>query len=131
MKSAEAVVREILALAGAMDTDGLARHLHDDVVMKLPFAPAPLKREHRGKAVVVDFQRRSATSFATFAMTIDAVHVADDGRTVVAEHSSVGTAATTGREYRNRYVTVFELDAGLVTSWREYYDPDAVRAAFP
>jgi ketosteroid isomerase-like protein len=40
-------------------------------------------------------------------------------------------AATAGREYRNRYVTIFELDAdGLVTGWCEYYDPDAVRAPF-
>ena len=56
----EAVVREILALAGAMDTDGLARHLHDDVVMELPFAPPPMRRVHDGKAAVVDFQRRAA-----------------------------------------------------------------------
>ena len=129
-------MREVLALAGAMDTDGLARHLHDDVVMELPFAPPPMRRVHNGKAAVVDFQRRAAASFSSFEMTVEAVHVGGDGHTVVAEHSSVGTAAATGREYRNRYVTVFELDdagpdgAWLVRSWREYYDPDAVRAAF-
>jgi len=124
------IVREILALAGAMDTDALAGYLHDDVVMELPFAPPPMRRRYEGKAAVVDFQRRAAATFASFTMTIDAVH-ATDGQVIVAEHSSVGTAATTGREYRNRYVTVFEIDdEGLVRLWREYYNPDAVRAAF-
>ncbi len=129
----EAAVRAILALAGAMDIESLGAYLHDDVVMELPFAPAPLKRVHEGKAAVVEFQRRAATSFATFSMTVDGVHVSHGGRggVVVAEHRSVGTSATDGREYRNRYVTVFEFDdSGLVTRWTEYYDPDAVRHAF-
>jgi ketosteroid isomerase-like protein len=128
---AEQTVREILALAGAMDTARLAEFLHDDVLMELPFAPPPLKRVHEGKVAVVDFQTRASASFASFSMTVDALHVTDAGLVVVAEHSSVGIAATTGREYRNRYVTVFELDAdGRVRRWCEYYDPDAVRTAF-
>ena len=125
------IVRTILGLAGAMDTAGLAPYLHDDVVMELPFAPAPMRRVHEGKDAVLDFQRRAAASFGSFAMQVDAVHVSEGGSVVVAEHRSVGTNAADGREYRNRYVTVFELDGdGLVTRWREYYDPDAVRTAF-
>ena len=114
-----------------MDTDALAAYLHDDVVIELPFAPPPLRRVHEGKAAVVDFQRRAGASFGSFAMTIERVHLSVDGSVVVAEHSSVGTNAADGREYRNRYVTIFELgDDGLVRRWCEYYNPDAVRAAF-
>ena len=127
----ETIVRAMLVLAGAMDVGELEQYLHDDVVMELPFAPAPMRRVHEGKAAVVDFQRRAAASFSSFTMTVDAVHVSDAGRVVVAEHSSIGVSAADGREYRNRYVTIFELDAdGLVTRWCEYYDPDAVRTAF-
>jgi ketosteroid isomerase-like protein len=127
----EARVRAILALAGDMNIERLAAYLRDDVVMELPFAPQPLRRRHEGKPAVVDFQQRAAASFSSFAMTVHALHVTDRGRVVVAEHSSMGVSATTGREYRNRYVTVFELDDDrLVRRWCEYYDPDAVRAAF-
>jgi ketosteroid isomerase-like protein len=125
------VVREILRLAGTMEVDGLAAHLADSVVMELPFAPEGYAREHVGKEAVVRFQRAAARSFRGFAMYIDRVMSTDDRHVVVAEHHSDGIAAPTGRPYRNRYVTVFELDDDhLVSRWTEYYDPAVVTAAF-
>jgi ketosteroid isomerase-like protein len=60
------------------------------------------------------------------------VHVTDDERVVVAEYRSHGVVAGSDRTYRNRYVTVFELDpGGRIRRWREFYDPAAVQAAFP
>ncbi len=131
MSDSEATVRAILALAGAMDLDGIAAYLADDVVMELPFAPAPMRRAYEGKDAVVDFQRRARGSFSLFSMTVERLHLTADPRVVIAQHSSVGVAASTGRDYRNGYVTVFEFDDdGNVRRWCEYYNPDAVRAAF-
>ncbi len=122
-------VRAIIAAAGAMDIESIEPWLARDVVMELPYAPEPLRRVHTGKDAVVDFQRRARESFSSFSMELDTLLV--DGARVVVEHHSEGTASTTGRVYRNRYVTVFEFDSnGLVCLWREYYDPDAVRRAF-
>ncbi len=130
-RTAVELVRELLALSGAMDVDGLAAHLADAVVMTLPYAPDDYAREHVGKAAVVKFQRAAARSFSSFSMTTDRVIETTDPNVVVAEHHSDGIAATTGRPYRNRYVTIFELDdSGLVRRWTEYYDPIAVQTAF-
>lgn len=131
MADPAAAVAEVLRLAGTMDLDALAARLADDVVMELPFAPAGYARQHRGREAVVRFQRAAARSFSTFAMTVDRILLTAAPHVVVAEHHSDGVAATTGRPYRNRYVTIFELDGdGLVRRWTEYYDPTVVSGAF-
>jgi uncharacterized protein len=126
-------IRELLALAGAMDVEGIARHLAPDVVMELPYAPPPLPRRYDGLSAVLGFQRRTAGLFERFVIEVERVHVAPGPTTVVvAEYRSDGVVAASGRPYRNRYVTVFELDpSDRIRRWREYYDPAAVRAAFP
>jgi ketosteroid isomerase-like protein len=127
-------IREVLARAAAMDVEGIARHLAPDVVMELPYAPPPLPRRYDGLRAVLEFQRATAPLFERFSLEVDRLHVAAPGPTtvVIAEYRSEGTVAATGRPYRNRYVTVFELDpSDRIRRWREYYDPAAVRAAFP
>lgn len=127
-------IRAVLALAGAMDLEGIARHLAPDVVMELPYAPPPLPRRYDGLSAVLGFQRKTAPLFERFAIEIERVHAVAPGpaTVVIAEYRSEGTVAKTGRPYRNRYVTVFELDpSDRIRRWREYYDPAAVRAAFP
>ena len=126
-------IREVLALAGAMDVEAIARHLAPDVVMELPYAPPALPRRYDGLSAVLAFQRSSKALFSRFALEVERVHVAEGPATVVvAEYRSAGVVAASGREYRNRYVTVFELDpSDRIRRWREYYDPAAVRAAFP
>jgi uncharacterized protein len=125
-------IRELLVLAGAMDVARMARYLAPDVVMELPYAPPPLPRRYDGLSAVLAFQRLAAGLFSSFAIEVERVHVVENAQVVVAEFRSEGVVAESGRPYRNRYVTVFELDpSGRVRRWREFYDPAAVRAAFP
>jgi uncharacterized protein len=122
----------LLAFAGSMDVEGLARLLAPDVVMQLPFAPEPLPRRYDGLSAVLGFQRLAAGLFSSFSLEVDRILVAEGGRSVVAEYRSEGVVAGSGRPYRNHYVTVFDLDTGgRVRRWREFYDPAAVRSAFP
>jgi ketosteroid isomerase-like protein len=125
-------IRELLGLVGSMDVEGLARFLAPDVVMELPYAPTPLPRRYDGLSAVLGFQRLAAGLFSSFAIEVDRVLVTEGGRSVVAEYRSHGVVAGSGRPYRNRYVTVFDLDAGgRVRRWREFYDPAVVQTAFP
>jgi ketosteroid isomerase-like protein len=125
-------IRELLTLAGAMDVEGIARHLAPDIVMELPYAPPPLPRRYDGLSAVLGFQRATAPLFSSFAIEVDRVHVVESGAVVVAEYRSEGVVTAGRRPYRNRYVTVFELDpGGRVRRWREFYDPAAVQTAFP
>jgi ketosteroid isomerase-like protein len=117
--------------AGAMDVGALRDLVADDVVMELPFAPGKMPKRYDGKEAVVEFQLFARDAFTSFAMQIEAIHETADPRVVIAEHSSSGVVVENGREYRNRYVTVFTFDdQGRVTKWREYYDAGAVVRAF-
>jgi ketosteroid isomerase-like protein len=125
-------IRELLALAGAMDVERLARYLAPDIVMELPYAPPPLPRRYDGLSAVLGFQRSSAALFSRFATEVERVYVVENAPVVVAEYRGEGVVAASGAAYRNRYVTVFELDpGGRIRRWREFYDPAAVQAAFP
>jgi ketosteroid isomerase-like protein len=125
-------IRELLALAGAMDVEALARYLAPDIVMELPYAPPPLPKRYDGLSAVLGFQRSSASLFSSFAIEVERVHVVENAPAVVAEYRSEGVVAASGGPYRNRYITVFELDpGGRIRRWREFYDPAAVQAAFP
>jgi len=125
-------IRELLALAAAMDVDGMARHFAPDIVMELPYAPAPMPKRYDGLSAVLAFQRASAALFSSFTIEVERVHVVEGGTVVVAEYRSDGIVAKKRRVYRNRYITVFELDpSGRVRRWREFYDPEVVLGAFP
>lgn len=125
------VVRSVLELAGAMDVDAIGEHLADDIVMALPYAPPGFATVHDGKGAVMKFQRAAARDFSSFTMAIDRILATTDPRIIVAEHHSDGVTARTGRRYRNRYCTIFELDDDdRIRRWTEYYDPAVVIDAF-
>jgi len=124
-------VREIMKLADEMRVDELVELFAKSSVMELPFAPGKMPRRHEGKAAIGDFQRFARDTFSRFSMTVDAIHETADPHVVIAEHRSDAEVAENGRPYRNHYVTFFTFDdAGLITSWREFYDAGVVVRAF-
>jgi len=124
-------VREILALADQMKVEELIEYFADDSVMELPFAPGRMPKRYEGKDAILGFQVFARDSFSSFSMTVDAIHETADPNVVIAEHQSDGIVAANGRRYQNRYCTIFAFDdAGLVVSWREYYDAGVVVRAF-
>jgi ketosteroid isomerase-like protein len=124
-------VREMLALADQMKVEELIECFADDAVMELPFAPGRMPKRYEGKEAILGFQEFARDSFSSFSMTVDAIHETADPTVVIAEHHSDGIVAGNGRRYENRYCTIFAFDdAGLVVSWREYYDAGVVVRAF-
>ena len=124
-------VREIIALADAMDVEALVERFADDAVMELPFAPGRMPKLYEGRDAIAGFQRFARDAFSSFSMTLDAVYETADPHVVIAEHRSNGIVAENGRSYRNRYCTVFTFDdAGRIAGWREFYDAGVVVAVF-
>lgn len=124
-------VRELLRLAGAMDTDALIAHFTDDAVMELPFAPSTMPSRYDGRDEIRGFMEFARDAFSSFSMTVDTVHETVDPHVVVAEHHSEGVVRENGRPYRNGYCTIVTFDdAGRVARWREYYDAGVVVRAF-
>jgi ketosteroid isomerase-like protein len=126
-----AAAQDLVASAAAMDTDAILARFADDAVLEFPYRPGREPRRYEGKGAIAGFLGFARESFSEYTMRADAIHAGDDGRTVVIESSGEGTAAPTGRPYRQRYVIVVGFDdAGRIRSWREYYDPAAVIHAF-
>ncbi len=123
--------RELMRLAGDMNTDAMLTQFHDLAVMELPFSPGKMQRRYDGIDEVRGFMDFARGSFSEFTMTLDAVHVTADPHVVICEHHSNATVAENGRPYDNVYCTIITFDDdGMVTRWREYYDAGIVVRAF-
>ena len=91
-------IRQLLALSGSMDVEGLARLLAPDVVMELPYAPEPLPRRATTGSTRCSISSgpRAGALLVLLLLEVDRVLVVDGGRSVVAEYRSEGVAAGSG-----------------------------------
>lgn len=126
----EATVREMFARLSARDFDGVVELLADDVEFDLAYAPAGFEMPVRGR----DAMRTLLTSvigamFNPFRIDIVTVYPGRDPGVLVAEYRSDGTVTHNQKPYLNRYVGIFKVDAGRVTFWREYHNPEAATQA--
>lgn len=123
------VVRELIDRIGRLDVDGALELVADDVVLELPFRGDGGPRRLEGDAAR-RFVRAMPKLFATLPFHDVVVHGTLPSGQVVAEYASDGTTHA-GRSYRNTYVALFEVRDGRIATWREYFDPTVIAAAFP
>lgn len=124
-----AVVRELIDRIGRLDVDGALELVADDVVLELPFRGDGGPRRLEGDAAR-RFVRSMPKLFATLPFHDVVMHGTLPSGQVVAEYASDGTTHA-GRSYRNAYVAFFEVSEGRIATWREYFDPTVITAAFP
>lgn len=55
------------------------------------------------------------------------VHLTDDAETIVVEMRGVGRLVETGAPYDMTYIAVVTVRDGLITSYRDYWNPLAVQ----
>ncbi len=122
------VVRQLIARIGRLEVDAALELLADDLVLELPFRGDGGPRRLEGDAAR-RFIRAMPKLFATLPFHDIVVHGALPSGQVVAEYASDGTTHT-GRSYRNTYVAFFGVRDGRIATWREYFDPSVVDAAF-
>jgi uncharacterized protein len=129
--SEEAVVRALLLAEARRDIPAMAALLADDVVFEMPFADPPA--ELRGRQAMVDtltsFLAPGSGFYSEFTFHDIAVYPLKEQGCFFAEYRSAGTVAGTGHAYRQRYAAYLEVHDGLVTIWREYFNPLALKQA--
>jgi ketosteroid isomerase-like protein len=131
MTTNEERARELMRLAGDMNTDAMLTQFHADAVMELPFAPGKMQRRYEGIDAVRGFMAFARDSFSEFSMSLDGLHLTADPNVVICEHHSNAVVAENGHPYNNVYCTIITFDDdGMVTRWREYYDAGVVVRAF-
>lgn len=123
------VVRRLLEAVGSLDLEAAGALLADDLVLELPFRHDGGPRRMEGPEAQ-RFIRSLPKLLARLGFPDVVVHGSLPSGPVVAEYRSDGLTLA-GRPYPNTYVGFFEVRDGRVTTWREYFDPAVVAAAFP
>jgi uncharacterized protein len=111
----------------AGNADAAAANMSDEISWVIPGNLAGVSGLKRGKAAVKEFIGGIRKAFpAGLNSAISKVHSAGD--TVIVELTNTGKAFN-GRDYRNEYCFVFEIEGGKIRRIREYVDMLTVKEA--
>ena len=120
------VVRRVMDALTALDVDGVAQLVHDDLVFRLPYERSVPDLDKAGFLELL-----AATSFTLYRQfTITLTHVYDvaDDDTLIARYVGDCIGHDDVR-YANDYVGIFAFRDGRISDWREYDNPMIVAAA--
>lgn len=113
-----------------LDVDGMIAEVDDDIVLELPVAPDGYPRRVEGRKDYENLLRPAMTSlWSEFQLTRIEVRAEADPERVVAEYTSKGTIASTGKPYANTYVNLLRVRNGKITETKEFFDPTALTRA--
>jgi uncharacterized protein len=125
-KNAEMITTTWKDLLGGK-VDAALANMSDEVSWVIPGNLPGVSGLKRGKAAVKEFIGGIGKAFpAGLNSQISKVHSAGD--TVIVELTNTGKAVT-GRDYRNEYCFVFEIEGGKIRRIREYVDMLTVKEA--
>jgi ketosteroid isomerase-like protein len=116
------VVVAYLDAVGRLDLPAIEATFADDVELVLPYAPPGFPKVSHGRAEAMQVYPEGVMEPMRFAdYRIDAL----EGRPgeFVAEYTSDTTVLTTGRPYRNTYISRFSVRDGRITRLAEFFDP--------
>ncbi|NEM05691.1 nuclear transport factor 2 family protein [Geodermatophilus normandii] len=117
-----AVVEAYLDAVGRLDLPAIEATFADDVELVLPYAPPGFPKVSRGRAAAMEVYPEGLMDPMDFSdYRIDAL----EGRPGewVAEYTSNTRVLTTGRPYRNTYISRFSIRNGRITRLAEFFDP--------
>lgn len=117
-----AVVEAYLDAVGRLDLPAVEATFAEDVELVLPYAPPGFPKVSRGRAAAMEVYPEGLMDPMDFSdYRIDAL----EGRPGewVAEYTSNTRVLTTGRPYRNTYISRFSIREGRITRLAEFFDP--------
>ena len=116
------VVVAYLDAVGRLDLPAIEATFAEDVELVLPYAPPGFPKVSRGRAEAMKVYPDGLMEPMRFdGYRIDAL----EGRPGewLAEYTSDTTVLTTGRPYRNTYISRFTVRDGRITRLAEFFDP--------
>lgn len=96
-------------------------------VMEFPFAPPGWPERLEGREAVAAYMRDYPDHIDLHDFPDLKIHETADPATVVAEMRGVGRMVTTGSPFDMTYIAVVTAQDGRFTSYRDYWNPLAVR----
>ena len=111
------------------DVDALSQYWHDEIVFEAPFSFTGKPSRTEGKQEVYD---RLSTSYGLVSMAFHITEIYEliDPDRFLMEYNSDGHMLGSGERYQNSYITLVEMQDGLISRFREFYDSQRCAAAF-
>lgn len=120
------VVRRAMGALTALDVDGVARCVHEDLRFQLPYERSVPDLDKAGFLELL--RTTSFTLYRQFTITLTHVYDLTDDDTLVARYAG-DCIGHDGVRYANDYVGIFTFRDGLIADWREYDNPMIVATA--
>ncbi|GHB83796.1 hypothetical protein GCM10010347_63360 [Streptomyces cirratus] len=118
--------RHGLQLLLEKDVPGWVELWAEDGVLEFPFAPEGWPSRLEGKAAVGDYMRHYPDHVDVHDFPDVKIHQTAEAETIVVEMRGVGRLVETDTPYDMTYIAVVTVVDGLITSYRDYWNPLAV-----
>ncbi|MFD3523958.1 nuclear transport factor 2 family protein [Streptomyces sp. NPDC058653] len=96
-------------------------------VLEFPFAPDGWPKRLDGKAAIGDYMRGYPDHIDVHDFTDVTIHETTVSDTVVVEMRGVGRLVETDQPFDMSYIAVVTVEDGLITHYRDYWNPLAVQ----
>ncbi|WP_025692076.1 nuclear transport factor 2 family protein [Paenibacillus zanthoxyli] len=95
---------------------------HEDGILEFPYGPAGFPEYKQGKADMYEYMLNFPKHFDVQFTDLE-FHPAVDPELVIAEFKSTGKHRETGNPYNQTYISVVETKDGLITRYRDFWNP--------
>lgn len=119
----------MLELLLAKDMDGIADLWADDGTAEFPFAEGGWPKRLTGREAVREYLSGYPDRMDVRDIPAVTVHHTERPDTVVVEFTASGRTVRTDRPYRLDYIAVITTRDGLITAYRDYWNPLAAASA--
>jgi uncharacterized protein len=128
-RTPEQTFRQLLDLLLAKDMDAIAELWAQDGTAEFPFAEGASPGRLAGREAVRAYLAGYPELMDVHAVPEITVHRTERPDTIIAEFTARGRTVRTGEPYRLDYVTVVTTREGLITRYRDYWNPLAAASA--
>jgi len=116
------VVRAYLDAVSAPDIPAVQDTFHPEIVLRIPYAPPGIPQVVEGKEAADPWFAGLPDLLAPMNFADHDIRALAEEGEYVAEYTSDSRVLTTGRPYRNTYISRFTVRDGLIVRLAEHFD---------
>lgn len=127
--SLSALLRQGLGDLLSPDAETLLDIMTEDIVFEFPFALADGIERLEGKQALAAYLPKVGELFTIEALVLHRAILSKDGQHAVLEFAGKAYANASGHRYDQTYISVLDLRDGLISRYRDYWNPLIVMTA--
>ncbi|KQQ49173.1 ketosteroid isomerase [Rhizobium sp. Leaf311] len=121
--SLSSLLREALGDLLSPDATSFLDMCADTIVFEFPYAPQGFTESLVGKAALEEYLPTVGDLLTIESMSLGRVLISSNSDAATVEFSCKGYSDETGTRYDQDYVSVIDLKDGLITRYRDYWNP--------